>query len=114
MKNNLIRDLGDGIIIRHGTRADEQALVDFTLPVHSEGEWDGIGLEAWIRDLISGEGPTFNPEDFTIVEDTAAGEIISSCSLISQTWSYEGIPFKGGRPELIGTKKDYRRRGLIR
>jgi hypothetical protein len=46
MTGKIIRDLGEGIIIRHGTRADEQALVDFTLPIHSEGEWDEKGLEA--------------------------------------------------------------------
>jgi len=114
MNDKVIRDLGDGIIIRHGTKADEQALVEFTIAIHSEGEWDGKGLDAWIRDLVSGKGPTFNPEDFTIVEDTATGEIISSCCLISQIWSYEGVPFKVGRPELVGTKKEYRRRGLVR
>jgi len=114
MTDKVIRDLGEGIIIRHGTKADEQALVDFTLSIHSEGEWDGKGLEAWIRDLVSGKDPTFNPKDFTIVENTANGEIISSCCLISQIWSYEGIPFKVGRPELVGTKKEYRRQGLVR
>jgi len=114
MTEKIIRDLGEGIIIRHGTKADEQALVDFTLSIHSEGEWDGKGLEAWTRDLVSGKGPTFNPEDFIIVENTATGEIISSCCHISQIWSYEGIPFKVGRPELVGTKKEYRQRGLVR
>jgi hypothetical protein len=114
MTDNIIRDLGEGIIIRHGTYADEQALVDFSIAIHSEGEWDGKGLEAWVRDLISGEGPTFNPEDFTIVENTVTGEIVSSCCHISQIWSYEGIPFKVGRPELVGTKKEYRRTGLVR
>jgi hypothetical protein len=114
MIDNIICDLGEGNIIRHGTYADEQALVDLSIAIHSEGEWDGKGLEAWVRDLISGEGPTFNPEDFTIVENTTTGEIVSSCCHISQIWSYEGIPFKVGRPELVGTKKEYRRRGLVR
>ncbi len=114
MTDKIIRDLGKGLIIRHGTKADEQALVDFSVAIHGEGEWDSKGLAAWVRDLISGEGPTFTAKDFTIVENTANGEIVSSCCLISQTWSYEGLPFKVGRPELVGTKKEYRRRGLIR
>jgi hypothetical protein len=35
-------------------------------------------------------------------------------NLISQTWSYAGIPFAAGRPELVGTAPEYRRRGLVR
>src|SRR5260370_563284 len=49
-----------------------------------------------------------------LVEDTRNGAIVSSINLINQTWSYEGIPFKVGRPELVGTLPDYRQRGLIR
>ena len=114
MSGKLIRKLAHGLIIRHASRGDTEALVKFNVGIHQEGEWDAKGLEHWTRDLISGEGPTFDTGDFTIVEDTQSGEIVSSCCLISQTWSYEGIPFKVGRPELVGTKKDYRRRGLVR
>jgi hypothetical protein len=114
MTNALIRDLGDGLILRHGTPEDEEALAKFNREIHGEGEWDAKGLEDWTRDLVSGDSPTFKPGDITVVEDTATGEIVSTCCLISQTWSYDGIPFKVGRPELVGTKKEYRRRGLIR
>jgi hypothetical protein len=114
MTDSIIRDLGEGLIIRHSTAEDAEALALFNKEVHSEDEWDARGLIEWTLDLISGEGPTFDVGDFTIVEDTRTGEIVSSCCLISQTWSYEGIPFKVGRPELVGTKKDYRRRGLVR
>ena len=34
--------------------------------------------------------------------------------LIPQTWTYEGLPFGVGRPELVGTVPDYRNRGLVR
>ncbi|MDY6866458.1 MAG: GNAT family N-acetyltransferase [Chloroflexota bacterium] len=114
MTHKTIRDLGNGIIIRHSTPDDTEALVQFNREIHGEDEWDRKGLEDWTRDLMSGEGPTFDTSDFTVVEDTQAGEIVSTCCLISQTWAYEGIPFKVGRPELVGTKKDYRRRGLVR
>ena len=114
MTNAIIRDLGEGLIIRRSRAEDAEALVKFNKDIHSEDENDAKGLEDWTLDLISGEGPTFNVDDFTLVEDVRTGEIISSCCLISQTWSYEGIPFKVGRPELVGTKKDYRRRGLVR
>jgi hypothetical protein len=52
--------------------------------------------------------------DFTIVEDPATGEIVSTMCLIDQTWTYAGIPFKVGRPELVGTRPEYRNRGLVR
>ncbi|MFU8827484.1 MAG: GNAT family N-acetyltransferase, partial [Brevefilum sp.] len=114
MTDSIIRDLGEGLIIRHSTAKDAEALALFNKEIHGEDEWDARGLIEWTLDLISGEGPTFDVGDFTIVENTRTGEIVSSCCLISQTWSYEGIPFKVGRPELVGTKKDYRRRGLVR
>lgn len=114
MTDSIIRDLGEGLIIRRSRAEDAEALVKFNKEIHSEDENDAKGLEDWTLDLISGEGPTFDVGDFTVVEDLRTGEIISSCCLISQTWSYEGIPFKVGRPELVGTKKDYRRRGLVR
>jgi hypothetical protein len=114
MTDLLIRDLGEGLIIRHSTADDALALAKFNKEIHSEDEWDAKGLIDWTLDLISGESPTFKEGDFTIVEDTHTGEIVSSCCLISQTWSYEGIPFKVGRPELVGTKQAYRRRGLVR
>jgi hypothetical protein len=63
---------------------------------------------------MRGDHPTVDAGDFTIVEDTRTGAIVSSLSLISQTWSYSGIEFGVGRPELVGTYPDYRRRGLVR
>jgi len=114
MTETIIRELGDGLVLRHATPEDAQALVAFNKAIHGESEWDEKGLEDWTLDLIDGEGPTFDTGDFTIVEDTSTGEIVSSACTISQTWSYEGILFKVGRPELVGTKKDYRRRGLVR
>jgi hypothetical protein len=58
--------------------------------------------------------PTSGIGDFTVVEDIQAGKIVSSLCLISQTWSYGGIPFGVGRPEIVGTDPEYRERGLVR
>ena len=35
-------------------------------------------------------------------------------NLIPQTWTYEGIEFGVGRPELVGTAPEFRNRGLVR
>ena len=63
---------------------------------------------------MSGEHPDFDPQDFTIVEDTATGRIVSSTALMAQTWTYEGIPFQAGQPDVVSTDPAYRRRGLVR
>lgn len=114
MTSNFIRKLDDGLIIRRSNHEDTNPLTDFNKMIHRESDWDEKGLEDWTLDLISGEGPTFAEDDFTVVEDSKTGEIVSSSCLISQTWSYEGIPFKVGRIELVGTKAEYRRKGLVR
>ena len=71
-------------------------------------------VAAWTQDLLTRPHPTTGPGDFTLVEDTTSGVIVSTLCTISQTWSYDGVPFGVGRPELVGTHPDYRRRGLIR
>lgn len=71
-------------------------------------------IAAWTRDLLSGGHPTHAPDDFTIVEETATGRIVSALNLISQTWSYGGVPVGVGMVELVGTDPEYRRRGLVR
>jgi hypothetical protein len=116
MDRNIIRDLGDGLILRRPTIADSEALVAFHGDIHRDpgAEEPEEYVAAWVQDLVRGDHPTFGVDDFTIVEDTRRGVIVSSLCLISQTWSYGGIPFGVGRPELVGTHPDYRNRGLVR
>ena len=58
--------------------------------------------------------PTFEKGGFLVIEDPAAGRIVSSLNLIPQTWSYGGLRFGVGRVEMVGTLPEYRPRGLIR
>jgi hypothetical protein len=115
-KPTLIRDLGHGLILRRSTPEDADALSEFNAWIH--GDIAASVLEekvgVWVRDLLTCPHPTFNPGDFTIVEDSTTGKIVSSLNTISQTWTYAGIPFGVGRPELVGTHPDYRNRGLVR
>ena len=116
MKQTIIRDLGDGLVLRRSSAADAHKLVDFNGNLHREPGAEGPEehVAAWVGELMSGDHPTFDVGDFTIVEDTGTGAIVSCLCLISQTWSYGGIRFGMGRPELVGTHSDYRNRGLIR
>lgn len=110
----ILKDLGGGLVLRRSTPADAEALGQFNGQIHGDNPQDAEGVAAWTRDLLLKPHPTFHADDFLIVEDTAAGKIVSSLNLISQTWVYEGIPFAVGRPELVGTDPDYRNRGLVR
>ncbi len=114
---NLPIDLGDGLVLRCSTPADTPALVEFHSLVQRD---DGLidqpdeRMAAWTSDLLVVPHPTFDPCDFTIVEKISTGKIVSSMNLIPQTWTYGGIPFKVGRPELVSTWPEYRSRGLVR
>jgi hypothetical protein len=112
----VIRDLGDGLVLRHATAADSEALVAFNADVHRDhgAREPDAGIAGWTRDLMTRPHPTVAVSDFTVVEDTRSGRIVSSLNLISQTWAYSGIPFGAGRIELVGTHPAYRRRGLVR
>jgi hypothetical protein len=110
----ILRDLGNGLILRRSTPEDADALAEFDAGILGDNEADGRRIAAWIRDLLTRPHPTFSPDDFTIVEEASTGRIISSLNLIPQTWSYEGIEFGVGRPEVVATHPDLRKRGLVR
>lgn len=112
----LIRDLGDGLILRRASVEDADALADINSRMHSDDGPDKPtpGIAAWIRDLVTKPHPTLVPGDFTIVEETSTGRIVSTLCLIPQTWMYEGIEFGVGRPELVCTLPEFRKRGLVR
>ncbi len=111
--NNLPLDLGDDLVLRFATVADTDALAEFNHTMHDDlPEVNHIG--DLTRDFMSDEHPLMGPGDFTLVENRKTGEIVSSMNLISQVWSFGGIPFNMGRPELVGTLENYRRRGLVR
>jgi hypothetical protein len=110
----ILRDLGDGLVLRLSTPEDADALSEFNGRIHGDDEQDSQRVAAWTRDLLTRPHPTLNRDDFTIVEETATGRIVSSMNLIPQIWSYEGIELGVGRPELVGTDPEFRNRGLVR
>lgn len=99
---------GDNLLLRLAGPDDVEALVDFNTRIFDDR------ITYWTADLASGRHPTVQASDFTVVEDTRFKKIVSSVCLISQTWHYGGIPFQVGRPDLVATDPEYRRRGLVR
>ena len=106
--------LPGGLLLRRSTPADRQKLADFNARIHSDSDEPDEKVAYWTLDLLRGDHPTVGTGDFTLVEDLQTGQIVSAVCLISQTWSYAGIPFKVGRPELVGTDPAYRKQGLVR
>jgi hypothetical protein len=102
--------------MRRATSEDRARVADFQantlLDLGQTGPDES--LRGFLLDLMSEGHPSFKPRDFIIVEDTTTGKIASSMCLISQTWTYEGIPFKFGQPDIVSTDPAYRRRGLVR
>jgi hypothetical protein len=109
-------ELGKGLILRRSSTEDAEALADFNARVHSDDGYDQPDerVRAWTYDLMVKPHPTFKASDFTLVEEVISGRIVSAMNLIPQTWDYGGIPFKVGRPELVGTLPEFRNRGLVR
>src|SRR5713226_7075807 len=111
-----LRDLGEGLVLRRGRAADAEALAAFNADVlrPQDATEPNATMAAWTRDLFTGRHPTFTPDQATVVEHRSSGTIVSSVLLISQIWSFAGIPVRVGQPELVGTHVDYRGRGLVR
>ncbi|MDQ3327669.1 MAG: GNAT family N-acetyltransferase [Chloroflexota bacterium] len=114
-RQETFRDMGDGLVLRRATTADIEAVAALNGELHADSpKHFSAGIAEWTRDLMNGNHPTYRASDWTVVEDTRAGRIASTMCLLSQVWSYSGISFGVGRPELVGTFREYRRRGLVR
>ncbi len=113
--HGLPRDLGDGLVVRWATPSEAAAVAAFDQRLLADDPEEGELLARWTGELMGGKHPTTSAGDFTVVVDeSTGGSIVSSMVLISQTWSYDGIPFGVGRPELVATDPTYRRKGLVR
>ena len=112
-QNQLPRDLGDGLVIRTATPSDTEPLAQLVGRVFGR-ETFSEHAAAYARDLMRASHPVIGPANTLIVEDTNAHKIVSTMCLIPQTWTYAGVPFGVGRPEMVATDPDYRRRGLVR
>jgi len=115
---DVIRDLGDGLVVRRGTLADSDALARFNGLVHAEapdaasGGFDAY-VASWTTDLTNGRHPSARASDFMIVEDTRTRRIASTLALLSHRFRYGEVELAAGQPELVGTHPAYRRRGLV-
>ncbi len=112
---DVIEDLGEGLVLRHANPDDCDALAEFNRVVHANPpDYQPIdGIAAWTRDLMSGH-PRVRPRDFVLVHDTKAERVASTLMLVSHRFRYGQVEFEAGQPEIVGTHPDYRRRSLVR
>ena len=113
---NVIEDLGDGLIMRSARREDANDLAEFCAKafMHEPSGTEAWWIAEWIRDLVGKPHPTLSLDDVIIIEDVENDRIASTTTYLTQTWSYDGVEFEIGRPEIVGTDRDYRNRRLVR
>ena len=111
-------DLGNGLIRRWSTPEDMPKIAHIVGTVFRHRPDVALTpcMSDEVRIMMSPGYPFMGPGDFAIVEDTSLpGCPVVACTCCwSHTWSYAGIPFGVGRPELVATLPEYRNRGLIR
>lgn len=112
--NTLPKQLTDGLLLRWATPADNNQLIELAFHALDEDEKKYPFVKTFMQDWVDGKFPILRHADMTVVEDTAMGKIVSAMCLFSETWRYGDAPIKVGRPELVMTHEDYRRRGLVR
>jgi hypothetical protein len=111
------RSLGDDMVLRWSRAEDTERLVTLAGTVfrHDEAQEPGANrIGGWARELMSGRHPLMKPNDFAVVEDTRTGALVSCACLLAQEWEYDGVTLPIGRPEIVATLPEYRRRGLVR
>src|ERR1051326_4543532 len=112
------RDLGNGLVMRWSTAEDTEHIAELVGMVFREKANDPPNVVALqhIRALMSGQHPMMGQGDYGLIVDTnkKGNPIVACTALFRHTWTYEGIPFSVGRPEMVGTDDSYRNRGLIR
>lgn len=111
----IIRDLGDGLVLRRSNSADRERIAEFHAnTLLSPDEAPPLErLHYWLLDMLGGEHPTGRPGDFLYVEEAATQRVVSSVGLFSATWTYDGVPIAVGQPDVVSTSPDFRRRGLV-
>ena len=113
-----VGDLGDGLVCRWSTKADQERSGQFMGAVYRQSLDEPINIRTADEPRIfMSEGfPFMGTGDMAIVEDRGKPEwpLVACTCLWRHRWSYGGIEFGVGRPENVATDPAYRNRGLIR
>jgi hypothetical protein len=110
------RELENGLVLRWSTPDDVERVAALYAQVFRPRADAPLNahIPHWTRDMFSGLHPHIGPRDFALVEDVATGTLVAATCLLGYTGAYEGISFPFGRPEVVATLPEHRKRGLIR
>ena len=103
-----VEHVGDGLVMRTVADADDVERVSLF-----NGQLHGELVTGMTRNLFLYH-PDTHPLDLVFVEDEASSEVVSSLCLIPWTWQYGEAVLRTGELGIVGTKENYRGRGLIR
>ncbi len=111
-------DLGNGLIRRWSTRADQDGIARCLATVFRDGPDAPLNAHAFdeVRIQMSPGYPFMGAGDYALVEDSSRPDrpvVACTCAWRHQ-WSYGGIRFGVGQPEMVATLPEYRNRGLVR
>ncbi|MBK8049565.1 MAG: GNAT family N-acetyltransferase [Anaerolineales bacterium] len=113
-----VGDLGNGLIRRWSTSADQPKIAQLMGTVYRRDPAKPFNPRQadMARVMMNGKFPYMGPGDVAIVEDTSKPDcpVVAYTCLWRHQWTYGGIPFAVGQPEMVATDSEYRNRGLIR
>ena len=105
----MLKKLSDGLILRAATVEDSGRVSEFMAEIFNDAEARLRTLE-----FMSDRHPGVGASDFTVVEDTSTGAVVSTLCLMSRRWRYGKVPLNVDEVATVGTHPDYRGRGLVR
>ena len=105
--NIMYQDLGNGLILRTGTKSDIKAIKDHVRKVHGK-------IVMPMIDRLFKLHPNFPVTDNFLIEDTKTGKIVAYFCLKRADVVLSGLKLSIGQMEIVGTLEEYRNRGLIR
>ena len=100
-------DLGEGLIMRTATAADEKAIERVVKTVFGKEVGSMI-------DRLFNYHPDSPPSDHFLIMDTKKQKVVSYFCLSRTTCVLNGTQFPVGHMEIVATLPEYRHRGLIR
>lgn len=113
-----IGDLGNGLICRWSTAADQPKIAACMGAIYRDSAEQPASPRALdiARVLMAGDFPYMGPGDFALVEDVSKAErpVVAYTCLWRLRWRYADIDFDVAQPEMVATLPEYRNRGLVR
>jgi len=104
-----IKELPGGLVMRSvASRDDINRIARLCVEVLGSAEVGNLS-----RTLLL-DHPATSPEHWLFVEEAKTGAVVSTLCLIPWRVRFEGVELKAGEMGIVGTKKAFRNKGLIR